>query len=62
MGHMDEQILLNEIDTAIAVPEEFGCNEAEYREFTGRGPVLSLPKLYGYNCYEPNKVYVYKED
>ena len=45
----DEQILLNEIDSAIAVPEEFGCNEAEYREFTGKGPVLSLPKLYGYN-------------
>lgn len=42
----DEQILLNEIDSAIAVPEEFGCNEAEYREFTGKGPVLSLPKLY----------------
>ena len=45
----DEQILLNEVGTAIAVPEEFGCNEAEYREFTGKGPVLSLPKLYGYN-------------
>lgn len=45
----DEQILLNEIETAIAVPEEFGCNEAEYREFTGKSPVLYLPKLYGYN-------------
>ncbi len=45
----DEQILLNEVDTAIAVPEEFGCNDVEYREFTGKSPVLSLPKLYGYN-------------
>ena len=51
----DEQILLNEIDTAIAVPEEFGCNENEYREFTGKSPVLHLPKLYGYNI-EPTVV------
>ena len=51
----DEQILLNEIDTAIAVPEEFGCNENEYREFTGKSPVLYLPKLYGYNI-EPTVV------
>lgn len=56
----DEQILLNEIDTAIAVPEEFGCNENEYREFTGNSPVLSLPKLYGYNI-DPTIV-VKKED
>ena len=45
----DEQILLNEVDTAIAVPEEFGCNENEYREFTGKSPVLSLPKWGGDN-------------
>jgi len=37
----DEQILLNEVDTAIAVPEEFGCNEAEYRDYWQGSSTLS---------------------